>query len=414
MRLSLSLLIVAVLAGCSHRERDNPFDPRNPNTHGGPAGFLALADDGRVDLQWAPVFATSFTGYRLYRQTDAETSYRAISGLLPPSVTHYSDVGLLPGLTHHYRLVYVFPNEGERGTAEDLATPGPVRPWVADAGSGEVLRLTPDGRHVTAARGGFSYPSAIATDAASGWVWNSDNAAGSVAILNPWTGTVTTVTSLVGPSTLTVDPTDHRGWVCDESGNKVYQFESTGGPVGAPIDPIYTPLGVSLDLNDGSAWIAERGGNRLRHYATSHTLLGSVTVDRPSRVAVDSLTREAWATSFETRTVVRVSPAAVVDLTVPGFGGPVGIAVDSRRGLVWVADALANQVVLLDRAGNVQARVLNVSQARDVSIDPVSGDGWVVAPGSGEVVRISSAGRLLQRLGGLSRPVGIAVDPGVR
>ena len=109
MRRLLPLLIALALAGCSHRERDNPFDPSNPNTHGGPANFVALAEDGRVELQWTPVLDASFSGYRLYRRTDAETTFRSLSGLLPPSAIHYSDVGLLNDLAHHYRLVYVFP-----------------------------------------------------------------------------------------------------------------------------------------------------------------------------------------------------------------------------------------------------------------------------------------------------------------
>jgi DNA-binding beta-propeller fold protein YncE len=414
MRRLLPLLTLALLAGCSNRERDNPFDPRNPNTHGGPAGFVALADDGRVDLEWTLVTAVSFSGYRLYRQTSAETTYRAITGLLPPSTTRYSDVGLLNGLTHYYRLVYVFPDVGERGMAEDVATPGAARPWVADAGTGQVLRLTPDGRHVSSARGGFSAPSAIATDVVSGWVWISDHSAGSVAILNPWTGTMTTIPGLVGPSTLTVDPVTHNGWVCDENDGTVYEFTSTGSPASAPIDPLQTPIGVAVDPNDGSVWIAERAAGRLRHYANSHALLGSVTVDRPSRVAVDSLTSAVWATSFESRQMYRVSSAGVVEKTITGFGGPIGVAVDSRRGRIWVADALADQVLQLDRAGTILGRVAGISEARDISIDSFSGDAWVVAPGSGEVVRISSSGVILARLAAFSRPVGIAVDPGVR
>ena len=414
MRRLVPLLILAALTGCSHRERDNPFDPRNPNTHGGPADFVALAGDGRVDLQWSPVLDVSFSGYRLYRQTDAETSYRAITGVLPQFSTHYSDVGLLNGLGHHYRLVYVFP-EGERGVAaEDVATPGPARPWVADAGLGQVLRLTPDGRHVAAIRGGFSYPSALAIDPVSGWVWISDNAAGTVSILNPWTGAMTTLPSFVGPSTLAVDAASHDGWVCDESNQTVSEFDPTGAPVGAPISPIEVPLGISVDPNDGSVWIAERGASRVRHYATSHVLLGSLNLDRPSRLAVDSLTRYVWVTSFESRQVFRVTATGVIDKTIPGFGGPIGIAVDSRRGKIWVADALGGQVWILNRAGDVLARVIGLTQARDVSVDLFTGEGWVAVPGAGEVARISSDGASVQRLTGLSQPVGIAVDPGVR
>lgn len=414
MRRLLPLLILAGLAGCSSRARDNPFDPRNPNTHGAPAGFLALADDGRVDLTWAPVFATSFSGFKLYRETETETTFRAITGLLPPITTHYSDVGLLNGLTHRYRLVYVFPTEGERGTAEDEATPGPTRPWVADAGAGQLIRLTPDGRHVSTVRGGFSYPSAIAADPVSGWVWISDNAAGVVTILNPWTGTTTAVPGLLGPSTVALNATDHSGWVCDETAGTVFHFDPNGNVLANPLNPIQVPIGVAVDPNDGSVWIAERGASRLRHYSASSVLLGSVTIDRPSRVAVDSVTKEVWVTSFESRQVSRVSSAGAVDKTIGGFGGPIGIAVDSRRGLVWVADAGADQVWILTRAGDTQSKLGGFSEARDVSVDPVTGDGWIAAPGAGQVARISSAGVLVRLLGGFNTPVAISVDPGVR
>src|SRR5205085_12574308 len=124
-------------------------------------------------------------------------------------------------------------------------------------------------------RAGFSYPSAVAIDPVSGWVWISDNGAGNVAILNPWSGAMTTLPGFIGPSTLAVDANSHSGWVCDEEGKTVWEFAPTGLQLGAPITPIEIPLGISVDPNDGSVWIAERGASRLRHYAASHSLLGT-------------------------------------------------------------------------------------------------------------------------------------------
>jgi len=412
MRALLPLLILGLLAGCSSRARDNPFDPQNPNTHGGPAGFVAVAGDGRVELQWTPEFAAGFSGYRLYRQAGADTTFRPITNLLAPGTTHYSDVGLLNGLDHHYRLVYVFP-EGERGIAEDVATPGPTRPWVVDSGAAALYRLSPDARHIAAVRGGFSYPSSVAADPVSGIVWISDNGAGNLVMLNPWTGVLVTLTNFDGPSTLALDSRTHDVWMCDESNNTVYEFSSAPNQVGIPLDPIDTPIGVAVDPVDGSVWIAERGGNRIRHYDTGHTLLGSVDLDRPSRVAVDSLTRSVWVTSFESHQVFRVTAGEPVK-TIGGLQGPIGIAVDSRRGNVWVADALGSAVLLLDRTGKLLATVQSVGAARDISVDPVTGDAWVAAPGSGAIFRISASGTSVRRLGGFDSPVGIAVDPGVR
>jgi DNA-binding beta-propeller fold protein YncE len=412
MRALLPILILGLLAGCSSRARDNPFDPQNPNTHGGPAGFVAVADDGRVELQWTPEFAAGFSGYRLYRQAGADTTYRLITNLLPPGTTHYSDVGLLNGLDHHYRLVYVFP-EGERGIAEDVATPGPTRPWVVDADGAALYRLSPDARHISATRGGFVFPSAVAADPVSGFVWISDNEAGELVMFNPWTATLYTQTNFGGPSTLALDPSTHDVWMCDETNNAVYEFSSQPNIVGSPIEPIDTPIGVAVDPVDGSAWIAERGASRIRHYDAAHTFLGSVDLDRPSRCAVDSVTRSVWVTSFESHQVFRVT-GGVRDKTIGGLQGPIGIAVDSRRGKIWVADALGNAVLLLDRTGTLLATVQNVGAARDISVDLVTGDAWVAAPGSGAVFRISTSGTAVRRLGGFNSPVGIAVDPGVR
>jgi streptogramin lyase len=413
LRPLLLLLIVAGLAGCSSRDRANPFDPNNPDTRGGPAGFAALADNGWIELVWNPVPGTALSGFRLYRKTEIDLVYRVIAEL-PPTASRFSDVGLLNGLRHGYRLVFLFP-EGERGTpAEDFATPGPVRPWVVDGSLGAVLRVTPDARHVAYSRGGFVFPVAVAADPVSGSVWISDNGAGSVSVLNPWTGSILTTPGLVGPSSVAVDPSDHRAWVCDESDRTLYHFESSGALVGTPIEPIETPLGVTIDPVDRSVWVAERGGNRLRHYSPDHVLLGSVTVDRPSRVAVDSVTRAVWVTSFENGQVLRVTPAGVVDRTFSGYRGPIGIAIDPRRGRIWVADALANEVVLLDRAGNVITRAPGIAETRDVAIDLTTGEAWAVAPAAGEVVRISPGGAVMLRLGNLRRPVGISVDPGVR
>src|SRR5687767_14793734 len=141
MRVFLALLILAI-AGCSDRERSNPFDPSNPLTRGAPADFAALAGDGRIDLRWQTVSGDGLVGYRLYRRTAAESAFTALSAVLPPHVGTYADLGLLNGLEHHYRIYYVFA-EGDRDPpAEDVAAPGRVRPWVVDARQGKLLRLT--------------------------------------------------------------------------------------------------------------------------------------------------------------------------------------------------------------------------------------------------------------------------------
>jgi DNA-binding beta-propeller fold protein YncE len=414
MRALLAVLILAA-AGCSDRERANPFDPRNPRTGGAPGGFAALAGDGRIDLRWETVSGEGLRGYRLYRRTAAESAFTPLTAVLAPQVGTYADLGLLNGLEHHYRIHFVF-EEGERDPpAEDVATPGRVRPWVVDAGQGKLLRLTPDGRRVVGEHAGFSAPTAVAVDSARGLVWVSDPFSGRVSVLDPASGVTVTIPGLAVPGTLAVDPLRRLAHVCEEGADAVQAFDPSGTPVGAPIEPLQLPIGIAVDHRDRSVWICQRAGDRVsRHLGDS--LLWSVAVEKPSRVAMDSVGHRAWVTSFEGGRVVRIAPSGAVDLTVPfRFAGPIGIAVDDRRDRVWVADALASEVVVLNRlGGGVLFRVPAMAEVRDLALDLDSGEAWAVLPAAGQVVRLSPSGQVLMRLSDLGEPFGIALDPGPR
>jgi streptogramin lyase len=416
MRVVAAVLVLFALAGCSDRQRSNPFDPRNPNTGGAPSGFVAIAGDGRVDLRWDPSAARGLAGFLLYRKTALDTAYSPLSSVLSPTTFRYADVGLLNGLEHRYRLYFVFDDGGMRGpAAEDVATPGRARPWVADGSRGHLYRLTPDGRRIADDFGGFVAPAGVGIDSVTGHVWVSDAIGGRVAMIEPENRVTVSIPGLVTPSSMAVDPLTRVTWVCDEGGDKLYAFDPAGDPVGAAIEPLSLPLGVAIDPTDRSVVVCERAGSRLRRYAADQTLLSTFTVDRPSRVAIDSVTRRVWVTSFEGHSLIRVAPSlTLVELTVPGFQGPIGVTVDPQRGLIWVADPLAGQLVVLDRGGSILYRIGGLQEVREVAIDPESGDAWASVTGVGQVVRVSSAGVILQRVGGFAQPLGIAVDPGRR
>src|SRR4029453_5972282 len=55
--------LVLVSAGCSNRDRNNPFDPGNPDTGGMPPDFRAIADDRKNTLTWGTVVSPSLAGF---------------------------------------------------------------------------------------------------------------------------------------------------------------------------------------------------------------------------------------------------------------------------------------------------------------------------------------------------------------
>jgi len=415
MRRLLSVLAaLLLLAGCGKRERLNPFDPANPVTGGRPAGFVALAGNGLARLRWDATSTPELLGYQLQRRAATESTYRVIAALLPTSTTSIGDFGLLNGVDHHYRLYFVFLSGTSGPPAEDVATPGPLRPWVADGGLGSLVRLTADGRHVAFEQTGFPGPSGVAVDMAGGLVWLTDPFAHIVTIYDPSTGNQIVIgSSLVSPGAVAIDPADRTAWVCDAGINQVLHFTPSGGPaIPAQLTSIDDPLDVAVDPTDRSVWVCERGADHVRHYSATGVLSATATVTAPSRVAVDSLTHEAWVTSFDGRNVVRLSPAAVPLNTVGGFSGPIGIAVDARRGRIWVADALGDRLVALRRDGSVEFRVAGLSEVRAIALDLASGEAWCTTPGSGRVARVSAAGVVLQNAGGLGAPDGIAMGVG--
>lgn len=412
-RAAVLALALGLLAGCSSRERTNPFDPANPRTHGAPVGFAAVAGDHLVALGWEPAAGAGLSGFQLFRRDEGDSLFRPLGPVLPGDTPGYLDFPLTDGRRYDYRLYFVFSRGLGPRPAEDSATPGPLVPWVVEQGNGALDRLSADGRHVAFTRSGFVGPVDVQVDPITGRVWVSDPGFGRVTVYDPGLGLAVAITGLLTPSAIAVDPADHTAWVCDEGLNAVYHFTPRGAPaVPAALAPLATPIGVALDPLDGSVWVCERGQNRVRHFSAGGTPLSSTAVDAPSRVAVDSTTREPWVTSFDRAQVLRLAPTGAPRDTVGSFLGPIGVAVDPRRGRVWVADARANGIVALGRDGSVQFRVGALIAARAIAIDRASGEAWVACTGEGTVVRVSPAGAVVERAGGLNQPYGIALAGG--
>ncbi len=413
MRVVAALLTLLVAAGCSHRDRANPFDPRNPSTRGAPAGFVAIAGDGRIDLHWRPATGSGLAGFHLYRRTATDTAYRLVSALLSPGSSGYADVGALNGLEHRYRLYFVFADGSDRPPpAEDVATPGRARIWLVDGARGTLIRVAPDGRRVVATYSGFDNPTAVAVDSVTHRVWVADSFGGRAGVLDPASGVTVDIPGLGTPSALAVDPIAQATWIGDEGG-RLFEFDPVGHQLGTTIEPLDLPIGVAVDVFDRSVLVCERGASQLRRFDADHTPIATMSLDRPSRVAIDSLTRRAWITSYEGKTLTRVPPSLTgIEQAIPGFQGPVGIAIDAKHGRVWVADALAGQLVAFDRNGALQFRVSSLLSARDVAVEPESGEVWAVLPDQGALVHLTSGGIVINRLSGFGQPLGVAVDPG--
>ena len=408
----LSLGALLLLPGCGQRLRANPFDPHNTVTGGRPPGFVALAGDAKVTLEWSYLPSSGLLGYQLYRRAATDTAFAEIGALIPPTVTTSGDFGLLNGVDYTYRLYFVFGYGLGASPAEDIATPGPLAPWVADLGSAAATELTADGRHILGADPSYPGPTFIAVDTNLGQVWISDTEGGSLVLYTPSSGRHVTLYAGTTPGSIALDPVDGSTWVCDTPTDAVYHFKSDGTP-GSPgqLSLISNPLCAAVDPVDRSVWVCERDADHLRHYTSSGSPAGSVNLIAPSRVVVDSLTHAAWVSSFTRQEVYVVANTPAMRDSIGGFAGPIGIAVDPRRGRIWVADAAGDRVVALQRTSPItqEFSVRLPGEPREIALDLATGNAWVTLATAGAVAVVTPDGAVLRRVAGFGQPEGIAI-----
>ena len=420
MRRLLPLLTCAalLLAGCSRRERANPFDPLNPATSGRPPGFTAVAGDHSVRLRWESVQGNSLLGYQLFRRGPTDTVFAPLTEELDLSVSTIRDFPLTNGTDYAYRLYFVFPFGLGSRPAEDVAAPGAAVPWVIEAGGTDLISVAPDDRRVASRFGDYTSTSDVAVNPASGAVWIADEGSGSVVVFQPAGSLRLSIPGLRRPRAVAVDAFDGSGWVCDVEQGLVFHFGVNGEQASVAIAPLVQPVDAAVDAEDGSVWICELGADRVsRHEYTQGFWQErwAASVQAPSRVAIDGETRDGWVTSFANGTVTKLSSVTGARLlSLTGFQSPLGVAVDAARGRIWIADPHAGSVVALDRDGNVEFRVAGLADAGEISVDAGTGEAWAVLGRSGELVRISPAGVLLRRLKAFHSPVAVSVDPGGR
>lgn len=367
-------------------------------------------------LEWTPTSAPGLLGYQLFRKLAADTAYIAITGTIPSATSRIGDFQLANGIEHDYRLYYVF--DRGRGTlyAQDIATPGNLEPWIADPASLSLVRLAADGRRVDYAipfatgASGFGAPLDVAADPANGVLWVSTESSALVRYL-PSNDAGTPLSPPDEPGAIALDPVNGNVWVCDGSPRSTVEHFTTGGMVASPgnLGLMENPLDIAVDPGNRSVWVCERDGNRVTHVAADGSGRIAATLLAPSRVAVDSLTHEAWATSSTRGRVYRISGSAAISDSFAFAFAPVGVAVDARRGRIWVADPGGDQLFALHRDGSVEFQLPGLGAPRELALDLATGDAWVTLATSRQVARVSAAGKVLTLVGGFSQPAGISI-----
>lgn len=338
-------LSMAILGGgsCQKRDRSNPFDPRNPESHGVPSLLSAQARNRRVDLVWDLGAIEGIERIDILRRTAGGSEVLVNPAGLEPSVHAYSDDAVENGTTYEYRLDLTLASGGRLATAFDPATPGDAVPWVCDSEGGGLSRLTADARRRLSSYGGG--------------LWFLDVAADSIR------------------RTL---------WTVEYLGGTIYEFDAGGEKLLEK--PLLGARAVTVD--SAGVWAGSFDTGRIERRALDGSLARADTTGGHIEALFAYRTGEVWIALAEGGVQICTEDGNRLRFAhIGGFNRPVAIAGSGDR--IYVLDRGAARVARLDGIGNVEAQSPDglLRDPTDVTSD--GGDGiWVCDPGRGGLVHL--------------------------
>ncbi len=335
MRACALLLAALALSGCSERERSNPLDPQNPDTHGAPTGFRAVTNRDTARLSWDPMDVSGLEGYILERSVAGEPM--DLLADVPQEVTQYLDNQLTFDTRYSYT-VRAVTREGESRPAEpDTVVPGPHNFWVADFPRGIVRRVSYDGGHVLAERR-FISPEALAYQTEEGQLWVADFFERAV-------------------------------YALDVELNELLHLTLSGRPIELAIDTATQALYI-LETDPDDIVVISLEGDRLE------TIAVPFEVGINGALAFDAVFNSLWLSPGAQGKLYRRELAAGAGWELTSAGPPARrVDVDPVSGGCWMATD--SGIVRLDAAGNRDV-ILPELRVWDVSVNPVSGDCYYV------------------------------------
>ena len=230
-------------------------------------------------------------------------------------------------------------------------------------------------------------------------------------------------TSISGPTSVSVNPTDGTCWVADTGNNKVKKISSDGGEilVNRVVNP--NPSSVSVNPTDGTCWVACYGtqsfggdGRILRISADGSGVLYEGTLNNPISVCINPVDGVCWVTHNGWVGVKKISPNGVISYAVvAACMNPPSVSVNPNNGYAWVAQT-ENKVRLITTIGTVPNNIwydlVGFNNPTSVSVNPTDGTCWVADTGNNKIKKVSAdATYVIEELVGFNNPTSVSVNP---
>ena len=306
--------------------------------------------------------------------------------------------------------------EGEVAIAgEQLATPGPESPWVADAAAGFVWRLTPDGRRGLFARGRFLEITGLAVDARTGAAWVGDRRLTALHRIDADGTMHAFATRLSSGGSIAVDAVARVGWVADEGAGAVYRFslDAQGDSLAlVEVDASLQEPIVVAPSPQGGVWVADAAQERVLWFNERgirggqwESLAGLVDLDASATICC-----QAWAIDADGQRILRLTPRAPIRIVTFPYGPAIAVHVADESGVAWVLGE--GGVVAYDGEGGMLLQVADIFGGVSLYADETNDQLWVAR--ANELSKITLGGLTYRtQLTGFTGITRVIVDPGL-
>jgi hypothetical protein len=396
---------------CSSRDRSNPLDPNNPETHGRPTGLQITSDRHTVSLSWDKIDLPGITGYRIYKRTGDNPLFEDI-GTATPNASAFTE-----NIPYNQKTVYKISAQTsgyESPLSDSVAiTAGPYNYWIADYYQGSVVHLTYDCLHQFSRFDYLLYPAAVTADSVNrsayfveevfGYIWKA-LPDGTIAL---WQY------GLSHPTDIEFDNTRRILWVCNNYRSEIVRFDMDQNNLGTT-----TGFGditdICLSEKDGGCWVVDVENKSVIHIS----LYGQENVKIESGlahpVAVDCYQADGSVWIADSLKLVISNSSGEIQNTIDTGRSMLTLSIDQSTGECWSAvvseDQKMHEIWKIDSSGEKLVTIQGFAYIAALKANSSSGGCLVADAGNGSLIRISDQGEILGESLSFYTPWDIAIE----
>ena len=408
--------LILLLSHCADRQRLNPLDPQNPDTHGKITGMKIYSEFNRITLTWHGVNVTGLKGYHIYRKTATQDSFVHIQSVTPSKRT-FTDYNVTYFKPYCYRVSAFSANFESQLSDSVQIIPGPSVVWVTDAYNYSIIQYSYDCTHEITRISADGYPWAIQWNHYQQDLWYSDLLLGRVYRRKKNLLEYFAAPQYWQPVSMDIDPSRNAVWVANDRASVIRIMAGRDDPITEIERPDFQePSAVAIDERRHYCWVADPASSLIFRGITTDTTLRKMSADviNPLDISIDINNGSCWVA--DSSRIVQLNISGEIMSTIQNDIHHVfRIAVDGEMGHIWAAmketDGHNSRIRCYDMAGQMKFEISGFNEPHQLLVDPETHDCLVTDSGNRRVVRISIAGDILfSNDHGLYFPVGIEVD----